>query len=222
MTNPATWVLRVVTNNIGWKLLSLAIALAIWMLVASEPELSTFATTRIEFQNLPNNLELSSTPVTSILLELRGPSSQLSGLGDDSGHTAVILDMAGVTPGERTFTIGPGEVRVPRGVRVVRTTPSEVRFRFERSLVRAIPVKVRFANEGHNGYRVSGVTVEPAELEIAGPQSRVARVTSVETDPVDVGSAIGFLRVRVNTDVEDPFVRFQSSPQVTVSFTVTK
>jgi len=222
MTNPATLLLRLVTHNVGWKLLSLVIALAIWALVASEPELSTFATARIDFQNLPDNLELSSTPVTSILLELRGPSNQLGGLGDGSQHPAVILDMAGVAPGERTFAIGPGDVRLPRGVRVVRVTPSEARFKFERPLVRAVPVRVRYANEGRNGYRVSGTTVEPAELQIAGPQSRVARVVSVETDPVDVGSATGTIEVRVNAYVDDSFVRFQAPPQVTVSFTMKK
>jgi len=221
MTNPASWLLRLVTHNVGWKLMSLVVALAIWMLVASEPELSTFATARIEFQNLSDNLELSSTPVTSILLELRGPSNQLGGLGD-SQQPAVILDMTGVMQGERTFAIGPSDVRMPRGVRVVRATPSEVRYRFEKSLVRAVPVRVRFANEGRNGYHVTGATVLPAELEIAGPQSRVARVASVDTDPVDVGSATGPKEVRVNADVQDSFVRFQSSPQVTVSFTMRK
>jgi len=222
MTNPARWMLRLVTHNAGWKLLSLVVAFAIWMLVASEPELSTFATARIEFQSLSDNLELSSTPVTTILLEMRGPSNQLSGLGDGSQHPAVILDMAGVTEGERTFTIGPGNVRMPRGVRVVRATPSEVRYRFERSLVRAVPVRVRFTNDGRNGYHVAGIKVSPPELQISGPQSRVARVASVDTDPVDVGSATGPKEVRVNADVQDSFVRFQSSSQVTVSFTMRK
>jgi hypothetical protein len=222
MTNPATWALHLVTHNVGWKLLSLVIAMAIWMLVASEPELSTFATARIEFRNLPDNLELSSEPITSVLLELRGPADRLGGLGDGSQHPAVFLDMSGVAAGERTFAIGPDNVRLPRGVRVVRVTPSEVRFKFEQPLTHRVPVRVRFANEGRNGYHVTGLTVQPAGLEIAGPQSRVERVHAVETDPVDVGLATGATEVRVNAYVDDPFVSFQSSSQVTVSFTMTK
>jgi hypothetical protein len=36
--------LGLVTRNPGWKLLSLAIAVVVWGVVANEPELSTFAT----------------------------------------------------------------------------------------------------------------------------------------------------------------------------------
>jgi hypothetical protein len=222
MKNPAAWVLRLVTHNLGWKLLSLLIAFAIWVLVASEPELSTFATARIDFQNLPETLELGSTPITSILLELRGPSNELGSLGDGNQRPAVILDMAGVTPGEHTFPISPDNVKLPRGVQVLRVTPSVVRFRFERSLEHKVPVRVRFVNEGRNGYRVSKVSVEPPELEIAGPQSHVERLNAVETDPVDVASATGATSVRVNAYLDDSFVRFQSSPQVTVSFTMAR
>ena len=41
------WILRLVFHNFGWKLLSLAVAVVLWALVASEPELSTFATVRL-------------------------------------------------------------------------------------------------------------------------------------------------------------------------------
>jgi hypothetical protein len=222
MTGGLMRLVRLITNNWTWKLLSLLMAVVIWMLVASEPELSTFATARIEFKNLPDNLELASTPDTSILLELRGPSGELGGLGDGSRHPAVILDMRGVTPGEHTFAIGPGNVNVPRGVHIVRATPSQVRFDFDRPAIRAVRVAPRFSNEGRNGYQLVSWSVDPPELEIIGPRKRVAAVQSILTDPLDVGSATGFLKVRVNAYILDPFVRFQSASQVTVSLTMRK
>jgi len=222
MTNPFPRALRLVTNNWAWKLLSLAIAIGIWTVVSSEPELSTFATARIEFKNLPDNLELASSPETSVLLELRGPSGELSGLGEGSRRPAVILDMTGVAPGEHTFAVGAANVTLPRGVRIVRATPSEERFDFDRPLVRAVPVTVHFTGEGRNGYRVTALSIDPPMLEIAGPRKRIAAIQSVSTDPIDVGSATGFLRVLVNAYVPDPFVRFESQPQVTVSFTMRK
>ena len=162
MTKLLKWAGRLVTHNWAWKLLSLVIAMAIWMLVASEPELSTFATARIEFKNLPGNLELASTPDTTILLELRGPSGELGGLGDGSRHPAVILDMTGMTAGEHTFPIGSGNVNVPRAVKIVRATPSQVRFDFDRPMVRQVPVTVRFAGEGRNGYHVTALAISEA------------------------------------------------------------
>jgi len=219
--------LRWIFDNFLWKLLALAIAVAIWMLVASEPELSTFATVRVEFKNLPDDLEISSEPVSTVSLELRGPSGELRSVsGEPYGvgglRPAVILDMSGVQPGERTFPIGNGNVRLARGVRLVRAIPSEVRFNFERRATRNVPVKPRFSGLGTNGYVVAKVDVEPKELEITGPASRVARVNEAVTDVVDVSNVVGSSEFRVNAYVEDPYVRLAESPQVSVSVVMKK
>src|SRR5690242_3570199 len=91
-----------VCQNFWWKMLSLAIAVGIWWVVAIEPELSTFETVRLEYKNLPDDLEISSDPVESVVLELRGPSGELRGVGEGI-RPAVILDMSTVLPGQRTF-----------------------------------------------------------------------------------------------------------------------
>ena len=215
------WTLRLVFQNFWWKLLALAIAVVLWALVASEPELSEFATVRLEYRNLHDDLEISSDPVTSVSLELRGPSGELRATGDGI-QPAVVLDMSDVQPGERTFTIGPGNVKLARGVRLVRSIPSEARFVFERRLVRLVPVVVRFTGQGRNGYTVARQSVAPDRLEIAGPSSRVARIAAAVTDPVDLSSVAGTSEFRVNAFVDDAFVRFQSSPQVVVTVAMKK
>jgi hypothetical protein len=71
------WTLHLVFHNFGWKLLALAIAVVLWAVVASEPELSEYATVRLEYRNLPDDLEIGSDPVSQVSLELRGPSGEL-------------------------------------------------------------------------------------------------------------------------------------------------
>ena len=215
------WTLRLVFHNFGWKLLALAIAVVLWALVASEPELSEFATVRLEYRNLPEDLEINSDPVSSVSLELRGPSGELRGAGDGI-QPAVVLDMSDVRPGERTFTIGEGNVKLARGVRLVRSIPSEVRFLFERRVVRSVPVVVRLTGHGPIGYTVARQSVAPDRLEIAGPGSRVAGIAAAVTDPVDVSSVVGTSEFRVNAFVDDSFVRFQTSPRVVVTVTMKK
>jgi hypothetical protein len=214
---------RWVAENLGWKLLAFVIAVLIWALVASEPELSTFVTVPLAFKNLPDDLEVSADPVNSISLELRGPSGELRSLGEAGGlRPAVILDMSGVQQGERTFPIGDGNVKLSRGVRLVRAIPSEARFEFERRRVRAINVVPRFTGEGANGYDIARFTVDPKQLLVAGPASHVNRIQSVVTDRVDVSGVVGTSEFRVNAFVEDPYVRFVESPQVTVVVTMKK
>src|SRR5437764_15315311 len=102
----------VVFENFWWKLLSLAVAVVIWGLVASEPELSTFSTVRVEYKNLPDDLEISSEPVSTVLLEVRGPSGELHDV-----RPSVVLDMSNARPGERTYTVGDGAVKLSQGLR---------------------------------------------------------------------------------------------------------
>ena len=216
------WV-QLITDRFWWKLLALAIAVVLWALVANEPELSTFATVRLEYKNLPDDLEISAMePVGTITLELRGPSGELRGLGTGGMRAAVVLDMAGVSPGQRTFPVTAKNVNVPRGIHVDRAIPSEARFTFEKRLMRNVPVHVRFTGEGANGYVVAHAEPQPSELTIIGPASRVEGVQSVETDPVDVSNAVGSSEYRVNAFAGDPYVRFQASPQVAVSVTMKK
>jgi YbbR domain-containing protein len=211
--------LGLVTRNPGWKLLSLAIAVVVWGVVANEPELSTFTTAGIEYKNLSEDLEISSDPVTSVKLELRGPSGQLRGVSDGSGPE-VILDMSDVRSGERTFPIGDGNVRLVRGVQLVRAIPSAVRIRFERHAQRTVKVAPRFRDR--DGFEVANFVVNPDSVVVAGPASHIAQIDSVITDPVSYPGRVGTFEFPVNTVVDDPFVRFPDVSRVSVTVTVRK
>jgi YbbR domain-containing protein len=215
------WVLQLVTHNFLWKLIALAGAIVIWAVVTSEPELSTFVRVPLEFRNLPADLDIASPPVETVTLELRGPASELRGQGD-SRRPAVVIDMSGATPGQRTFHIGNGNISLPRGVRLVSSVPSVVRFDFERSAVRDLPVQAQFTGEGANGYVVARYTVSPPKLPVEGPVNHITRLPAAATDPIDVSSTVNTAQLRVKAFVTDPFVRFEGSPEVVVTVTMKK
>lgn len=207
----------ILVHNFWWRVLALAIAVVIWALVASEPELSTFATVPLEYRNLPDDIEMTTPPEETVTLELSGPSTELRGFGN-TRSPAVVLDMSGVAPGVRTFSIAASSVRLPSGVQFVRSIPSEVRFDFDSRLERSIPVKVRFS--GPAASSVGHYEVTPPSLEVVGPSRHVARLTSVLTDPVDVSGGSGATTFQTNAFVDDSFVRFVTSPTVTVTVTL--
>jgi YbbR domain-containing protein len=215
--NRLKWVLGLVTHNLGWKLLALASAFVVWALVATEPELSTFATVPVEYRNLPDNLEISSAPRETVTLELHGPSGELR----SDLRPSVVLDMSDVMPGQRTFPIADANVSLARGVRLVRVIPAAVRFDFERRLVRSIPVQVRFRGLP-NGSVITHTSAAPDELQIVGPASHVATIQAAATDPVDLSTVAGTAQFRVNAYLPDAYVRFAGAPQVTVTVTVAK
>ena len=209
-------------NRFWWKLLSLAVAAIIWATVASEPELSTFANTQVEYKNLPSDLELASNPVTTVLLELRGPSGELLGLGGESVHPQIILDFSSATPGAHTYGIADGVVRLPRGVHFVSAIPSQVHFNFEVRADTTVPVQPAFSGEGVNGYVVASSTVNPESVRIVGPASHISATREALTDPVDVANAVGTASYRVTAFVVDPYVRIDGPTKVSVTVTMKK
>ena len=208
------------TKNIGWKLLSLAAAVALWISVASEPELATLHTVPVAYKGVPDDLEISSNFVERVVLEMRGPSGRLRDLQDT--RPAVVLDFSSVhQPGERTFTIDATNVSLSRGIQLVRAIPAQLRFRFERRITGEVPVTVPFS-EPHEGYTVASYEVDPPKVTIVGPQTSVEQTHSVTTDPIDISGVMSSHQFRTNAYLADPHVRFQSTSQVIVRVKVKK
>lgn len=207
------------THNIGWKLLSLAAAILLWMSVAAEPELATYISVHVEYKNLTPGVEINSDVVETVYLEVRGPAEALR-LPEASRRSAVVLDMADTEPGQHTFTIDSADVRLPRGVQLVAAIPAQIRLNLEPAATRSVPLAVRFADGLPPDLQITESTAEPSALAITGPASRVARVAVVQTDPLTVKPEVGTNRYRLEAYVNDPRVRFQDSPHVTVKVTV--
>ena len=215
------WIRSLLFENLTWKLLSVCIAVVIWALVATEPELTTNARAGLEYKNLPEGLEIVSDPVTSINLELRGPAGELRGLGE-SVHPTVVLDLSSAEPGERTYSVDDGNVKVPRGVTLVGARPPRVQFKFEPRRVASVPIRVPFAGEGQNGYAIASFRVEPPQVEISGPRNHVAAINAAMTDAVDVSNATGTVEFPVKVFVQDAFVRCTSSSKAVVTVIMKK
>jgi YbbR domain-containing protein len=207
------------TQNIGWKLLSLGAAILIWISVATDPELATFVSAHVEYKNLSPAVEVNSDVIETVYLEVRGPAEALR-LPDLPRRSAVILDMADIEPWQHTFTIDGRAVRLPRGVQLLRAIPAQIRMNFEPSATRSVPVEVSIADGLPPDLQVAETAAEPSTLAVTGPASRVARVISVRTDPLTLKPEAGTGSYRVDAYVDDPRVRFQDTPQVTVKVTV--
>lgn len=208
---------RWIIKNPGWRLLSLVLAVIIWMNVATEPEMSTFISLPIQFKDPPNGIEVSTRTAESVQVEARGSSGQLRDLA--SSRPAVTLDFSDVRdPGEHTFTIGRSAINLPRGVEILHTTPAQLRFHFERSAHKRVPVIVRFTGAPPNGLHVQSVRLQPETQEIVGPEASVRAVKEAVSDPVDL-AAVNLTKPVVTAALylSDAQVRFVSQPRVTVT-----
>jgi hypothetical protein len=127
-----TKVWRALTRNLGWRLLSVLLAITLWIAVDGEPELVTLQAVPVYYQNVESNLALVANPPAAVRIELRGASDVLS--RDNLANVAVLLDLAGLTePGERVFPVTRANITLPAGVRFVRSDPPELRLHLDRT-----------------------------------------------------------------------------------------
>jgi len=208
---------RFFLQNLGWKLLSLAIATALWFSVAREPEIATSVNVPIEFKNMPDDLDISSDMPERVRLEIRGPSGRLS--RENIAQAAVLLDLKTIPgPGERTFTFSDRTVKLPIGISFYKAVPSQITIRFEHLIFKDVPVRARYETGPPDGYAIVKSSFEPATVRIVGPESHIRPIEFVSTDPVDLSNVLGQSEIRVHLNVGDPQVRL--NPVVPVHFTV--
>ena len=213
--------IRRLVHDLHWKAASVAIAIALWLLVVPQSELVTSRSVPILYRNVPDDLEISSDVPDRVHLEIRGPSGKLSSAS--LAELAVQFDLAPVNaPGERTFTVSPASLNLPRGVSLLRAVPSQLRLRFDHIMSKEVPVQIRIGTPQQPGYRIVEQEVRPARLKIAGPENRVRAIEAAQTDPVDFSGVVSKAEIRVPAYVTDPQVRFENVSIVTVRVTVEK
>lgn len=213
--------MKILTNNIGWKLLALLIAVGLWIVVAREPELATTLAVPIEFKNIPDDLDLGSNVPERVRLELRGPSGRLS--RENLADLAAILDLSDARPGEQTYNIRSSNINLPFGVAFYRAVPSQVTLRFDKLATREVEIVLPpFSKGPPAGYRVSAFTLEPSKTRVRGPEERLRNLSHVTLDPVDLSGVVSRAEFHSRINTGDPQVRLDAPARVTLKVTLEK
>jgi YbbR domain-containing protein len=202
------------TQNLGWKLLSLLLAVVLWLAIAREPEVATSLSVPVEFKNMRDDLDISGSLPDRVHLEVRGASGLLS--SDNLSAVAVVLDLSDAQAGERTYSIRGRNLNLPSGVVFYRAVPSQLTLRFDQLAVKNEPVQPVFVNRPAS-YRIASQEFSPAQVRIRGSQDRVQTITQVKTDPIDLSGVAGERVFHTHLNVGDAQVRIlETSPDITV------
>jgi YbbR domain-containing protein len=212
---------RVFTENIGWKLLSVALAFMLWVVLAREPELATSISAPVLFRNIPDDLDMSGRIPDRVQLELRGPSGRLT--PQSLAQTAVVLDLDRTQPGQQTFTIQETNIKqMPIGVAFYRAVPSQITLQLEHLATKDVPIEPVYSRFAPAGYGIAKYQIDPPKARLRGPETNLQRIASISTDPIDLGDIVGQAERRVQVHIGDPQVRIESSPMVIFRVTLRK
>ena len=189
---------RVFLQNFFFKVISLLLAVGLWLAVAHDPIASVEVRVPIEF-SLPDNIVIDSNAFTQAQVLVRGPKRLMHRL--EPGDVRADVDLSSVQPGERTFEL---RVHVPQDLEVVQVIPSQFHLSFDSRDTRTVDVHPHVTGNFESGVRVAHVTADPATVLISGPHRRVEALESASTDPVDASGTTTTASFTTQVYVSDP------------------
>ena len=211
---------RYVFHNLGLKLISLALAVGLWLAVARDPVAEVAVDVAIEFHNIPQNLEISSQNIPRAQIRLRGPERVVHRLQPSDVYAEI--ELSGAKPGERTFDLTAQQIHQPSELEVVQVVPSQFHLTFDSRLTRLVPVQPRVIGTFAPGYGIERIVVDPAMITISGPQKHVEAVEAAITDPIDVSGIMSQVTFRRHPYVSDPLIQVASPDPVRVTVIMQK
>jgi YbbR domain-containing protein len=174
-------------HNRGLKFVSLLLAFFLWFSInVSERDAERVLELPVVVRKLPPDLIVVNAPDRAVSATLRGPRTILDGVDEQRGRIA--LDLSAATPGEMRIELAPDMIRpdLPRRLKLVRLEPQRLKVQVERLLRRRVPVRAELAGAPALGYMTAESSVRPAEVEVAGPKSKVEDLKEVRTEPLDM------------------------------------
>jgi len=206
-------------RHLGLKFVSVAIAFLIWLAVAGEHVVERSLRIPLELQNMPERLEIiGDVPPGTVDVRVRGSSGILGQVGP--GDLVAVVDLLGARPGRRLFHLSPDQVRAPFGVEVAQVNPSTLALAFEASGSRVVPIKPAIEGKPAEGFEVASVTVDPPGVEVEGPETALANLEEVITEPISVAGASRSLREHVTIGVQTSSIRLRSAHDAVVTIEV--
>ena len=195
---------RIFIEDWSLKLLSLAIAIVLWLLVTGQNQpVTAHVNVQLNFIR-PPALEISNDPPRTVDVMLTGSRNKLDDL--TALDLVATIDISDQREGERILRLADkAQITLPQGIKVDGFQPSAIPIRLEEMVERQVPVEPKLEGKPADGFEVYSVYPSKGSVTVRGPASRVNALQKVETESVWLGGHNqSFTAPNVALDIADP------------------
>jgi YbbR domain-containing protein len=206
---------RIFLEDWSLKLLSLAIAIVLWLLVTGQNEpVTAHVNVQLNFIR-PQSLEISNDPPRTVDVMLTGSRNKLDDL--TSLDLVATVDISDQRAGERVLRLADkAQISLPQGIKVDGFQPSAIPVHLEPIVERQVAVEPKLEGKPPDGFEIYGVNSSKRSVAVRGPASRVNALQKVETESIWLaGHKNNFTAANLAINVPDPKVDL-IDPVVTV------
>jgi YbbR domain-containing protein len=197
---------RIFLEDWSLKLLSLAIAIVLWLLVTGQNQpVTAHVNVQLNFIR-PPALEISNDPPRAVDVMLTGSRNKLDDL--TSLDLVATVDISDQRAGERILRLADkAQITLPQGIKIDGFQPSAIPIRLEEIVERQVAVEPKLEGKPADGFEIYSVYPNKGSVSVRGPASRVNGLQKVMTEGIWLaGHKESFTASNVALDVPDPKV----------------
>ena len=209
---------KIILDNWGIKLLSLALSLTLWFFVTSKGKTEMTLTIPIELRNPPQNMAVVGDVASSLEVRVQGQERALRDI--TIGKKVVCTaDLSMAKVGENTVQISPDDISRPAGVAVTYMSLSEIKVKLEPLMLKTVHLKPVLHGSPANGFHVEKISVSPSRITLEAPTGVLQTLDSLRTMPIDIQGANENLTVEPKIDYQGEQVKILEK-NITVHITL--
>ncbi|GEM_PF-3063098 len=186
------------THNWQLKLLSLFLAILLWLFAVFEKPVDTTIVVPLTYQNIPKRMILVGNPPDRILVEIKGPRALITSIKKSGSYR---INLGNLRPGTTAIKIDPSKIHLPPGIEITKITPSIIEITIDRIASRVLPVRVRTKGLLPPGLELKKITVEPSKIKLTGAASQLNSLRAIYTEFIDLSD----IKTSQTIDVELDF-----------------
>lgn len=200
---------------------AVVIAIALWLQVHGQGEGSLSMDVPLQVQGLPAEMVIVNDLPDHVRITINGLQTRLKDLRQE--HLIVPVNASDITsPGVVERALQLSSVALPVGLRIDKVQPDRLELRVDRLVTRSIPVRAQF--ELPDGWQAGKVVMQPAEVQLIGPEVWLDTLREVKTTPIRPDLKIGPFETK--SGVESPSGKairlVDSKVKITVQATLLK
>lgn len=176
--------MNVITKNPTLKIISLILAIILWIFVKSKSGGEVGLVVPLEFYRVPSSLIVTHVTDEAINVRINGSVMQLQRL--PTREIRARIDCSRARPGANSFDILPDNFNIPKVLEVTQISPSSVKVELDRVIDKIVHVKAVVKGRPARGHRVLKISIDPPYINLQGARSRLTGLKEVSTEEVDI------------------------------------
>lgn len=171
-------------KNKTLKIMALAFAIAMWILVEGEKRTEVGFLIPLEFRNIPKDMVIVGESVKEV--EIRVLASKKAMAKFSPSQLSVPIDLSIAKSGVNNIIVSLKDIKTQKGIEIIKVNPSSILVHLEAIASKLIPVKVKTAGEPASGFKVKNISVEPDSVAVFGTPGQLKDIDEIYTASMDV------------------------------------